>query len=1366
MKLKKLLLVSGLAFAMPVSLISLSIASSFERKESVKVNADAPLDSQVYIGGVSFEDGESPYYLNGDTDKFTGTLVNYNARYDSGTGTLYLNNYVGGSIRCTANLRLIVDLDGTNRVNIASEDSNHVRAVSATKELYFQGSGSLTIDVDRESTYYSATGIYAPTVSINDYATVNIDMTGVKKCESKAVETSSAFHVSFASINISTKKYEDQGNSVYGIYAASGNIDFSGDQQSTINFESESNYSSYAIFNDGYDDTKTNNGSIVINECKLVINATGTGYVDGIFSKWHKGDDESDPHVNNGAIEFNGANVEINNCANAVWCQSQPNDDYDIFLLSGTNLVVNSDYEGFGNGLVSQKNGVLIDYSDYYFEGVGRPVDLAGSNGFYNESKVGFDVMAESHVIVRTDLNIHTASDATCDFQLTDSGYFQYTNLQGKFPTSFGSGNFFVKLAPGTRILHPTHFILDGSYGTTTGGGIALGHYSGDGYENDIIEFRPFVIPYSSEITVNGYALSDAKPCYVNGATDTTSDPSGANVRYDYINGVLYLDGYEGGGIAFDSDSGGLLTVDVINDSTITDSRFGFDITGSANLTLFSNNFSYLNINVENNSGDADGVSLESGILTVGGNIRLNVYANVPSTSAGIVKGINVGTLDYGAFFIEDEVSVDVRVDSSHEAVGHNAVYVNGQFVINCSGENNNTLKFNSQYVVGDSYTINVQSASFTKYKELKFAWNHGEAEQCGPTYPSSIIGDINNGAVNVDQSDLVATVKFGTSYHITLHGGLFTNAAQGNYLENTTANFTAPSIDGLTFQNWSNINGSEFVGETQTSIFGQMRVTQNDTVYANYDFVNVAPWFDTRGEADSGYIGFSFKGDVRLIRVVYADGDESSMPTLSCNGIHETTKFTPSMLPGNATYRLAVMYTGLDSRNYWLFTPTFNVTYNQPALDYNVTFHHGDNGTGSDVIVQNHGTYVLPDGKNMFTPNEGYRFLKWALGSTSGTEYSAGTEISITKNLDFYAVYEVIPSHTMSFVGGSGYVSGEMADQIAREGENYTLPTPTFTHGEHMEFDYWEVDDVHYDIGDTIECTKDVIAYAVYKMLPQKQMVFSAGEGTGSMAAQVKYTDENFVLPACSFEAPENFVFSHWLVNGETKLPGEEISATQNYDTVAIYTRIQVTISFSAGDGSGSMDPINYGQGLSYTLPTCTFVAPEGYRFANWQINGDSYNPGDNYAVTGDTVVTAVYEIIPSHTITFVAGEGSGTMSPVNALEGSTYTLPACTFTAPEGKEFDGWMINEVKYNAGAEITITGDVTVTAVWKDIPVTPVDPDNPSTPDTPAKQGLSGGAIAGIVIGSVIVAAIGGFALVWFVFLKKSWADFVAIFKKK
>lgn len=53
---------------------------------------------------------------------------------------------------------------------------------------------------------------------------------------------------------------------------------------------------------------------------------------------------------------------------------------------------------------------------------------------------------------------------------------------------------------------------------------------------------------------------------------------------------------------------------------------------------------------------------------------------------------------------------------------------------------------------------------------------------------------------------------------------------------------------------------------------------------------------------------------------------------------------------------------------------------------------------------------------------------------------------------------------------------------------------------------------------------------------------------------------------------------------------------------------------------------------------------------------------------------------------------------------------------------------------------------------------------------PDKNGLSGGQIAGIVIGSVAGVGIVGFAIFWFVVKKKSFADLIsaikALFNKK
>lgn len=70
--------------------------------------------------------------------------------------------------------------------------------------------------------------------------------------------------------------------------------------------------------------------------------------------------------------------------------------------------------------------------------------------------------------------------------------------------------------------------------------------------------------------------------------------------------------------------------------------------------------------------------------------------------------------------------------------------------------------------------------------------------------------------------------------------------------------------------------------------------------------------------------------------------------------------------------------------------------------------------------------------------------------------------------------------------------------------------------------------------------------------------------------------------------------------------------------------------------------------------------------------------------------------------TITFEPNGGSGTMSPV-VIPAGTYPLPPCLFTAQRGYRFKGWRLNEVEYGPGGTFSLTGDVTLTALWEKIP---------------------------------------------------------------
>ena len=72
--------------------------------------------------------------------------------------------------------------------------------------------------------------------------------------------------------------------------------------------------------------------------------------------------------------------------------------------------------------------------------------------------------------------------------------------------------------------------------------------------------------------------------------------------------------------------------------------------------------------------------------------------------------------------------------------------------------------------------------------------------------------------------------------------------------------------------------------------------------------------------------------------------------------------------------------------------------------------------------------------------------------------------------------------------------------------------------------------------------------------------------------------------------------------------------------------------------------------------------------------------------------------------TITFTPNGGTGTMEPVYVEKGSTYTLPACTFTPPANKVFSKWAVNgTISFGNVTQITVNEDTVLEAQWKDAP---------------------------------------------------------------
>ena len=109
-----------------------------------------------------------------------------------------------------------------------------------------------------------------------------------------------------------------------------------------------------------------------------------------------------------------------------------------------------------------------------------------------------------------------------------------------------------------------------------------------------------------------------------------------------------------------------------------------------------------------------------------------------------------------------------------------------------------------------------------------------------------------------------------------------------------------------------------------------------------------------------------------------------------------------------------------------------------------------------------------------------------------------------------------------------------------------------------------------------------------------------------------------------------------------------------------------------------------------------------EGYTFKDGvttaKINGQ--DAGVIYAGEDSALITLYFtaEELPYYFITFTAGEGVGSMEPIQ-VKGGTIVLPECEFEAPDGKTFAGWTTDGGMTLLAGEYTVTENVTFEAYY-------------------------------------------------------------------
>lgn len=359
----------------------------------------------------------------------------------------------------------------------------------------------------------------------------------------------------------------------------------------------------------------------------------------------------------------------------------------------------------------------------------------------------------------------------------------------------------------------------------------------------------------------------------------------------------------------------------------------------------------------------------------------------------------------------------------------------------------------------------------------------------------------------------------------------------------------------------------------------------------------------------------------------------------------------------------------------------------------------------------------------------EGFTFAGWS----DGTEkYMPGESYVVSKSITFVATWTAVAPVTQYVVtfDANGGVGEAPASQTYESITSITLPTASLTK-DGFNFTGWNDGTSTYRAGATYVVNKSVTFSAVWTPIPTKgpKVTYKAGDhGIGADIIDYASAEDYSIIirSAQTFEAEEGYVFDKWVKEGTTQ---SYESGTLQYFTsattlVATWKQAGIgafTSDYSAGiyfpnvSGNGSYtNAVFYGENFDLTFDyvltgnTLTFT-----------IAGTNYSCQiENGAIKSLTIVYqgksyvfgTIEEVKNPPVVTFSANGGSGvapTVTPVEATVGGEtkyrITLPANTYTAPNGKEFGGWLVNDEtqprKVGESYFADQNSEVTIKAYW-------------------------------------------------------------------
>jgi len=315
------------------------------------------------------------------------------------------------------------------------------------------------------------------------------------------------------------------------------------------------------------------------------------------------------------------------------------------------------------------------------------------------------------------------------------------------------------------------------------------------------------------------------------------------------------------------------------------------------------------------------------------------------------------------------------------------------------------------------------------------------------------------------------------------------------------------------------------------------------------------------------------------------------------------------------------------------------------------------------------------------------------------------------------------IPStYTVTFFENDNVSDNTSAYQLGTSAQDLTAfanLNPAFSNSGYT-FDDWNTSPngsgTSYADGSQYSFSSDLSLYAQWTANASITVAFSDNGGSGSVSSVQDPSGTSATLPPAGDLTRIDFTQTGWNTladgNGTEYAPGASVVLTTNETLYAQWTETSpIDVEFLANGGSGSVTALSGEFGSNVTLPGVGGLTYTGYALTSW--NTSANGTGTSYSIdaiislsTPLTLYAQWTATAGSLTISLSANGGSGSLSALSGVSGSTVTLPGASSVVRAGYTLTSWNTDAngsgTSYSPGQTLTLTSTLTLYAQWKKV----------------------------------------------------------------